>query len=177
MVYLYKVILLNHEKWNNSTYICMHAKLFQSCLTLYNLMDYSLPGSSVNRIFQARTLEWVAMSSSRGSSWTRVRNHVSCFIHWQAGYFPLVPLGKPLKKYLFTKGLFFSFLFLAVCMLSCFSFIWIYNLWTVAHQALWNFPGKNTGVCCHALLPVSSWLRDRTHVSYICGIDRQVLYQ
>ena len=33
-----------------------------------NSMDYSPPGSSVHRISQARILEWVAISSSRGSS-------------------------------------------------------------------------------------------------------------
>ena len=40
----------------------------QSCLTLCNPMDYSLPGSSVYGILQARLLEWVAISFSRGSS-------------------------------------------------------------------------------------------------------------
>ena len=40
----------------------------QSCLTLCNLKDCSPPGSSVHGILQARTLEWVAISSSRGSS-------------------------------------------------------------------------------------------------------------
>ena len=40
----------------------------QSCLTLCVPMDCSLPGSSVHRIFQARILEWVAVSSSKGSS-------------------------------------------------------------------------------------------------------------
>ena len=43
----------------------------QSCLTFCNPMGYSLPGSSVHGIFQARILEWVAISSSRGSSRTR----------------------------------------------------------------------------------------------------------
>ena len=38
------------------------------CLTLCNPMDCSPPGSSVHRVFQARILEWVAMSSSRESS-------------------------------------------------------------------------------------------------------------
>ena len=33
----------------------------QSCLTLCNLMDYSLPGSVVHGILQARLLEWVAI--------------------------------------------------------------------------------------------------------------------
>ena len=41
-------------------------------------MDYSLLGSSVHRISQARILEWVAISSSRGSSQPRDQTHVSC---------------------------------------------------------------------------------------------------
>ena len=40
-------------------------------------MNYSLAGSSVHGILQARTLEWVAMSSSRGSSRPRDPTHVS----------------------------------------------------------------------------------------------------
>ena len=40
----------------------------QLCPILFDTMDYSLPGSSVNRILQARILEWVAISFSRGSS-------------------------------------------------------------------------------------------------------------
>ena len=40
----------------------------QSCLTLCNPMDCSLPGSSVHRILQARILEWVAIPFSRESS-------------------------------------------------------------------------------------------------------------
>ena len=43
---------------------CMHAKSLQSCPTLCNAVDWSLPGSSVHRILQARILEWVAISSS-----------------------------------------------------------------------------------------------------------------
>ena len=40
----------------------------QSCLTLYDPMDCNPPGSSAHGIFQARILEWVATSCSRGSS-------------------------------------------------------------------------------------------------------------
>ena len=40
------------------------AKLLQSCLTLCNPIDGSPPGSSVHGTVQARTLEWVAISSS-----------------------------------------------------------------------------------------------------------------
>ena len=41
-------------------------------------MDCSPPGSFVHEIFQARILEWVAISFSRGSSWPRNRAQVSC---------------------------------------------------------------------------------------------------
>ena len=46
-------------------FMCLHGKLFQLCLTLYDPADGSLPGSSVNGILQERMLEWVAMPSSR----------------------------------------------------------------------------------------------------------------
>ena len=55
-----------HRTWTLSpAYVHAHA---QSCPTLCNPMDYSPPGSSIHGIFQARILEWVATSSSRGSS-------------------------------------------------------------------------------------------------------------
>ena len=44
------------------------AKSLQSCPTLYNPMDRSPPGSSIHGILQARILEWVAISSSKGYS-------------------------------------------------------------------------------------------------------------
>ena len=47
---------------------CMKVKseneVTQSCLTLHDPMDCSLPGSPVQGIFQARVLEWVAIASS-----------------------------------------------------------------------------------------------------------------
>ena len=49
----------------------------QSCPTLCDPMDCSLTGSSVHGIFQARVLEWVAISFSRGSSPPRNRTPVS----------------------------------------------------------------------------------------------------
>ena len=44
--------------------VCVHA---QWCQTLSDPMDCSLPGSSVHGILQARILEWVAISFSKGS--------------------------------------------------------------------------------------------------------------
>ena len=51
---------------------------FSMCLTLYDPMDCSPPRSSVHVILQARILEWVAISFSRGSSPPRDRTWVSC---------------------------------------------------------------------------------------------------
>ena len=55
----------------------VRAQSLQTSPTLCNRMDWSLPGSSVHGIFQARILEWVAMSSSRGSSRRRYPTRVS----------------------------------------------------------------------------------------------------
>ena len=56
-------------------------------LTLCDPIDCSLPGSSVHGIFQARILEWVAISSSRASSPPRDQTWVFCiagrfFTNW-----------------------------------------------------------------------------------------------
>ena len=61
--------------------------VIQSCPTLCDPMNCDLPGSSVHGIFQARVLEWVAISFSRGSSQPRDQTQVShivgrCFIVW-----------------------------------------------------------------------------------------------
>ena len=50
----------------------------QSCPTLCDLTDCSLPGFSVHGISQARILRWVAITFSRGSSWPRDPTWVSC---------------------------------------------------------------------------------------------------
>ena len=52
----------------------------------------------------------------------------------------------------------------------------IYMLCSVAKSCPWDFPVKNTGVGCHGLLWGSSWPRDRTHVSCISCIGKQILY-
>ena len=56
------------------------SEVAQSCPTLCNPMGCSPPGSSVHWIFQARVLEWVAISFSRGSSWLRDWTRVSCIV-------------------------------------------------------------------------------------------------
>ena len=75
--YTHSCLLKKLCKENHYLHLCMHAKQLQSCPTLCDVMDYGPPGSSVHGISQARILEWVAMSSSRGSSRPRDRTHVS----------------------------------------------------------------------------------------------------
>ena len=70
----------------------------QSCPTLCDPMDCSPPGSSVHEIFQARILEWVAISFCRGFSQLRDRTQVSCtagrfFTHWATREAPAKPQG------------------------------------------------------------------------------------
>ena len=71
----------------------MYAKSLQSCLTLCDPMDCSLPGSSVHAV-QARILEWIALPSSGGSSWSTP--HLLCLLYWQVGSLPPAPPGKPI---------------------------------------------------------------------------------
>ena len=75
----------------------------QSCLTLCDPMDCSLPDSSVHGIFQARVLEWVAISCARGSSQPRGRTWVSrivgrCFTIW-ATREALIDVGRHLTSW------------------------------------------------------------------------------
>ena len=66
--------------------LCVSCKLLficewsitQSCPTLCDPMDRSLPGTSIHGILQARMLEWVAISFSRGSSQPRDGIRVFC---------------------------------------------------------------------------------------------------
>ena len=71
--------------WTDGEWLC--CLVTQSHLTLRDPMDYSLPDSSVHGIFQARILEWVAVSYFRGSPQPRDRTCISCIgrqfpYHW-----------------------------------------------------------------------------------------------
>ena len=71
------------------------SEVTQSCLTLCDSTDYSSPGSSLHGIFQARVLEWVATSFSRGSSWPGVKPALPA----SAGeFFTTEPPGKPTSE-------------------------------------------------------------------------------
>ena len=72
---------------HKTIFACIHAKSLQSCPTLCDPMDCSLPGSSFHGIFQARILEWVAMPSSNLSFVIQLLGHVVLFvIPWTAAH-------------------------------------------------------------------------------------------
>ena len=71
--------------FSNSGLILL-AKLLQSCLPLCDPMDCNPPGSSIHGIVQARILEWLAISFSRGSSQPRNQTQVS---HTGSGFFTI----------------------------------------------------------------------------------------
>ena len=74
---VYGILLWQAQKMNIAT-AAAAAKSLQSCLTLCDPVDCSLPGSSVPGILQARILEWVAMPSSRESSRPGYQTCFSC---------------------------------------------------------------------------------------------------
>ena len=77
-----RIALPKKERYYESSSV--HAKLLQSCPTLCDPMDCSPPGSSLHGILQAGILEWVAISSSKGSSQPRDPTGISLYrLHWQ----------------------------------------------------------------------------------------------
>ena len=90
MTGLHSICLL--ASWENATYCFQVFSQLSLCvhLTLWGPMNCSPPGSSVHGIFQARLLEWVAISSFRGSSQPRHQTCVSC-ISCVGKYLPLAP--------------------------------------------------------------------------------------
>ena len=86
VVYVLGTVLSKHCREKES-----ESEVAQSCWTLWDPMDCSLPGSSVHGIFQAIVLEWIAISFSRGSR-PRVRTQVSLWL-----YFPTLSSTCPLS--------------------------------------------------------------------------------
>ena len=126
----------------------------QSCPTLCNPMDYRVPGCFVLGIAQARILEWVAISSSRGSSLPRT--HVSCIA---GGLFTSEPPGKPkFVKQAVLSALFPIFvLFLSWGLLSPFYFFPLFfcqackafsSLWLVISAKAQTLPNTGKPAAC-----------------------------
>ena len=78
---LMKILTLKNTSLISSWSICVvYVLVAQSCLSLWDPMSCSPPGSSVHGIFLARILEWVAFPSSRGSTPPRDQSFISCTV-------------------------------------------------------------------------------------------------
>ena len=131
-IYRLYVLLVNIE------HVCVCA---QSCPTLCDTRDCSLPGSFVHEIFQARILEWVAIFASRGfyqpMDWTCISSWFSwigrrilyCYPTWEAHLSVCVQTVTSVGP--------------TVCKPMDHS---------LPGSSPWDSPGENTGVGCHFLL-------------------------
>ena len=78
------------------TMVIIKSEVAQSCLTLCEPMDCSPPGSSILGIFQARVLQWVAISFSRESSRPGIKPSV---LHCRQMLYHLSHQGIPIIKH------------------------------------------------------------------------------
>ena len=120
-------------------FVCMYAHSFvvflllvccsvsTLCLTLCDPTDCSRPGSSVHGISQARIVEWVAISFSRGCSRPRDQNRISCISCIGRRVLPQVSRwGSPVFLVIF--------IYLTAWGLSC--SLWNLHLWRVRSSSL-----------------------------------------
>ena len=95
--------------------LCVCVLVTQSCMTLCDSMDYSLPGSSVHEMFQARILEWIAIPFSSDISDPGIKSRSPPAL--QADFLPSEPPGKLLDDVIDAH---YSFLFYLLMYTSVF---------------------------------------------------------
>ena len=136
------------------------SKVAQSCLTLCNPTDCSLPGSSAHGISRARILEWVAIPFSRGSSQSTSYSldvwFANVFSHSFGSLFTFLTVSFGAQKFLVLVESSLFFLWLLVFLVSflrshCFiQGLWRFH-WLDGHESEWT-PGVGDGqeglVCC-----------------------------
>ena len=166
------------------------SEVTQSCPTLCDPMECSLPGFSVHGIFQARVLEWVAISFSRRSSWPRDWTQVSCIVSrrftvWATREIHLCQSVLLIFSYkscvvygLTSKSLlhFESILVYGVkkcsaaaakLLQSCLTSVRPHRRQPTRLPHPWDSPGKNTGVGCHFLFQ-SMKVKSESEVAQLC---------
>ena len=134
------------------------SEVTQLCLTLCDPMDCSLPGSSIYGIFQARILEWVAISFSSAWKWkvkVKSLSHLQLFATpWTVAYQAPPPMG-------FSRQEYWSGVPLPSPMQESEKWKWSRSVISDSQRphelqptrllCPWDFPGKSTGVGCHCL--------------------------
>ena len=109
--------------------VYVYVKSLQSCPTLCNPTDCSLPGSSVHGILQARTVEWVAMPSSRGSSQPRDQTSISHLPALAGGFF--------------TTNTIWEAPYSRVCVCVCVHAEWLQSCQTLYNPMDCSLPGSS----------------------------------
>ena len=117
----------------------MCAKSLQSCLTLCNAMDHSLPGSSVHGILQKRILEWAVMPSSRDLTDPGIETVSLTSPALAGGFFT-------------TSATWEAYTVLCLVAQSCPTLCNPMDCSPSGSSVHGDSPGKNIGVDCHALL-------------------------
>ena len=100
---------ITHTHTHTHTHCCF-CLVAWSCPTLWDPIDCSLPDSSVRGIFQARILEWVAISFSTVSSWPRDQTYIFCiarraFYCWLTRKSPHVHIFIYMDVYILPDGI------------------------------------------------------------------------
>ena len=123
--------------------ICCCCLVTQSCLILCDPKDCSPPGSSVHGILQPRTLEWVAMPSSRDLPDPGLEPASPKSLASRADSLPLSHGGSPHTR-----------LCCVLCLVaqSCPTLCNTMDCSPPGFSVHGDSPGKNTGVGCHAIL-------------------------
>ena len=139
LMFVYTLWKDHHNRVNQHTVVLLVAQL---CRTLWNPMDYSLPGSSVHGILQARILEGIAIPFSKGSSWFRARTQVS----YMVGRFFTIWATRETQ--------------LAYCLVSkSWHTLWDPVDWSPPRILCpWGFSRQNTRLGCHFLLQLAYYL-------------------
>ena len=101
LVFLWKMLSANLSEGIQLEHACCVTK---SCLTIYDPMDCSPPGSSVHEIFQARILEQVAISSSGGLPNPGIQPMSPASPALAGGFFTTEPPGKHLYNYILESN-------------------------------------------------------------------------
>ena len=127
----------------------------QSYITLCDPMDCSPPGSSVHGIFQARILEWVAISSSREPFPPRDQTCITSASCIAGRFFIAEPLGKPQNMLMQKLNNMHPAALKWLGLLRYFHYITSpHGLQPTRLLRPWGFPGKSTGVGRHCLLQI-----------------------
>ena len=152
-----RLFQVKHKQIKQTKGTCVFSRF--SHVWLFATLDCSPPGSSFHGILQARILEWVAMPSSRGSSWPRDGNHICLHLlhcrqilyHWTTWEAPNQGWNECESRSVVSS-----------------------SLWPHGLYSPWNSPGQNTGVgslsLLHRIFPTQGSNPGLPHC-------RQILYQ